>query len=1096
MDLRDILVRPGSQLLDQQDTTVLHRYPSGEVLIRTSEATSEKPVDQGVRLSPDLAANLEGARAGFAALDAASTDVILAYVEMVGPIARAWLTRLQELGVTPLRFQPANAYLCRASVADLKRTAQEPFVLRVTPLTPDLKPRPRIGEPAAVWIVAHGAGDPSGDVVSAIRALPGVEIEAGLPVEDVNHFLHVPARVTPAGADAARKLPSVLAIEVRKAPEAEDELANLIVAGQYDGNGKPVGSYLRWLEDKGLSGLGVAIGIVDAGVDTSHVAFSGRIKDLADGARDWHGTFVAGHAAGAYLDEKDSRGFIYGVGVAPRAEIIVQNNQKGAAELCRETVRATGPGGARGAVQNNSWGTGLSSDPEAMNYGALEASYDSLVRNADPESGAPRPLVICFSSGNSGNQGLTRPKAAKNIIVTGNSENWRPDAGNEDADDIGEVYTGPHGSSWGNCGDGRIRPDVVAPGEWTASANFDSHPGEKEYISPKLTWGGGSSAASPKTAGACALLIQWWRRHGCEPSPALVRALIVNGAEPMGFRQPIPNRYEGWGRLNLASILDDRVSRVHEDQTVLLREFGEKKEWLVRVADPRRPVKITLSWTDPPGAVGSGDSPANSAIVNSLVLRAFVGSLAYRGNNFQNGWSVSPEVPGAQAEGADNLQNIFLPAGAVDGAFRVVVEARNITANCRDPRSVDPQQDFALVITNACLDEARAPADVFLGVDAGASGEPAGDGGDHWQPGEGNDDHAELGGGPPAASTPMGAPTTQRDEDAWWDAGDSFARKEATRSAEAARSAATSDAGGVPAVSRRLAEAAATGVNLVTGGAEGRVAMAAAIVGESGEGSPLVQLAGGVAGGDVRAVVTQNVVAPLSLALRRLTASFPLMGSRRRSAVLVVGRGTRVTSADLIALRRIALLGQLHLIADDAGVLQFLAQRLDKRRGVSFRLAGDADGIPALVRDTLAEASGGRRLLTEQGEAAADTGWVAATHRFDIVPADRRFTVSVSHTPGAAPRVRVRRPRRAAFDSLEPEDVGAPDGAAFFTAQGDFGGAEISVHRRDTLVTIAISAAEAALWEGPWEIENRRAGARRRPAQDRAERRRARVGLG
>src|SRR6185369_11728143 len=99
------------------------------------------------------------------------------------------------------------------------------------------------------------------------------------------------------------------------------------------------------------------------------------------------------------------------------------------------------------AIQNNSWGKETRSP---MDYGSDEALYDALVRNADPQGSSARPLTVCFSSGNSGALGLTRPKAAKNVIVTGNSENYRPDVGHDESDDIREVYSGAHGSSFGN----------------------------------------------------------------------------------------------------------------------------------------------------------------------------------------------------------------------------------------------------------------------------------------------------------------------------------------------------------------------------------------------------------------------------------------------------------------------------------------------------------------------------------------------------------------------------------------------------------------------------------------------------------------------
>ena len=242
MPSRDVLVRPGSELLGEPGTTVLHTYPSGEALVRTTALTEERSAEQGVRLSPELAANLDVARATFGAMPDDDATVILAYLELAGPVARAWLRRIEELGVTSLRFQPVNTYLCRGSVASLKKAAAEAFVLRVTPLTPELKPTVHLPaaltEPAQVWIVAQAEEAARDAVLNEVGALPGVTLDPNAPPEMVDHFLHIPARITPEGEATARGSSRVLAVEVRRAPEPEDEVANLILCGQVDGNGR------------------------------------------------------------------------------------------------------------------------------------------------------------------------------------------------------------------------------------------------------------------------------------------------------------------------------------------------------------------------------------------------------------------------------------------------------------------------------------------------------------------------------------------------------------------------------------------------------------------------------------------------------------------------------------------------------------------------------------------------------------------------------------------------------------------------------------------------------------------------------------------
>ncbi len=556
--------------------------------------------------------------------------------------------------------------------------------------------------------------DAGEDIRTRLSSLPGVSIASDAAIEQVGYYLRLPARVSSEGRDHLLAVQEVIALEPIEEVELEGETANLIIAGHADESDLTSGSYLDWLKRYNLSGSGTTIGIVDTGVDTEHEAFANRISDQAHGRKGWHGTFVAGCAAGDYRQELDPNGKIGGLGVAPQANIISISNSGVTASpstKCAETVNKKGPNGVEGYIQNNSWGAGTANP---MNYTSLEASYDKLVRNADSSGTTPKPLIICFSSGNRGNKGLTRPKSAKNVIVTGNSESLQ-DIGGAFSDNKDDVYFDEswQPSSVGNCGDQRVRPHVVAPGEWTLAANYGMKPGSIEYFSPKLTWCGGSSAASPKTAGACALLVDWWKQNNSDnlPSPAMVRALIVNGAAPMrkssrSYQNSTqnsfhPNIYSGWGRLNLKGTIEDEVRRFYLDQSTILSDRGEKWEMDFVADDPTQAVKITLTWTDPPGSIYSGDSLDNPAIVNRILLKAESNGQNYLGNNFDRGWSVAGQYQDRRLSGIDNTQNIFFPPGSLPKSFTLSVEALEVTTNCFDFSPINPAQDFALVVHNA-----------------------------------------------------------------------------------------------------------------------------------------------------------------------------------------------------------------------------------------------------------------------------------------------------------------------------------------------------------------------------------------------------------
>lgn len=1073
MAQRIVIVPQDSPILQHTSTQVIHIYANGDRLVATeavlpeSGASSEQPVERGLRLAQGNDADLDQARERLAALQLlpeseatpsllnGATPSLLAYVEFVGSIDPQWLTELIDRQIEPLRYHPEQTYLCQGTPAAFQAVATLPFVLHVTPLTAALKPGLVVPESGTeqVWIVVHGVAAQAQTLVAALNTLPGVVVDPAQRVEAIDFYLRLRAEITSEGRDHLLEAPRVLALEPYAEPTPEDEMAGLILAGQYDLHNLPTGSYLHWLEDYGLNGKGVTIGIVDTGVDVTHAAFQGRIKDLTGGRKSWHGTFVAGHAAGCYLQEKDRSNLIYGLGTAPAAELLIQDNATvttAPGGVCQETVMETGPSGQRGTIQNNSWGAGTK---QPMDYSSLEAAYDRLVRNATPDGPTPRPLTICFSSGNSGASGLTRPKAAKNIIVTGNSENYRPDAGGVESDSINEVFSGTNASSYGNCGDERVRPDIVAPGEWTASANFSARPGDKEYISPQLTWGGGSSGASPKTAGACALLTQWWRRHnhGRDPSPALLRALIVNGAVDTQFRGAIPNKYQGWGRLNLENILTDAVQRVYVDQSLLLTMRGEQQEWRLRVSDPTRPVKITLAWTDPPGAIGSGTA-TTPAIVNRLALQVEVGGTIYYGNNFANGWSVAGSLPTPTRAGTDNLQNVYLPAGVVTTTMRVTVTALQLTTDCFSGKPFPPQQDFALVVHNGTPDERVTPADVFVGVDQAAQGQPKEhQPADFWDTNTGAGDAEEL------------------DVNWWWEHDQTTAKQPESStaddwwiSAENARRNGTAhwlnpesertNSDTPPLTDQRFVQALQTGSDLLTAHPAHRVILPPA---------PTMTEAG-----------TQPATPPrIDQHLREILATLRTQWQqpernkpgakvmRRRVAVLVVGAGTRITPQDLEALRWLAFQGQLYLISDHAPILAFLAQRIHRQSNSFYRLAPDADSLAALVRDTMAEAGGAQQVELQSMQQAGATALMSA-HRFSITSLDTRVMISIAHVGMPAPEIKLRLPGQTPFA---------------ITASTARNGMQLIQRKELTQITFTApdQPEQTGAWAGLWEMQLR-----------------------
>lgn len=679
------------------------------------------------------------------------------FVQFIGPVKLEWLEDLRAANLVPLSYYHDFTYLVHGKADDLDKVAKKPFVRTTMPYGKGLKldeesrqlEEEGDGE-EEFWILVFSAGGKVDETIDVIKS-KGAEI---VGERQASGFLEkVRAKVPLSAMSEITSLPNVYRIEKYHPPVDEDEVADQIVAGNYNALGQvlpPVPGthpYLDWLNNAGVDGTNVTIGIVEASnrIDETHPAFTGRITTLTARSMGYHPTMVAGQAAASYLAEVDANGFIYCLGIAPEANLLNQYIGDGTDnQNCRTTVTNAGPNGENGTIQNNSWGAGIHNP---MNYQYREAEFDRFVRDSDIASPGNTPLLICFSSGNSGNIGLTRPKGAKNIITTGNFENYRPanlfGCGENDADNINERYvrtcadsvTGA--SSIGNCGDGRVKPDVVAPGQWTASANFgvtamphdDTNPYWKRYVSHEIVYGGGTSAASPKTAGAAALIIQWWRqRHTVDtieytPSPALVKAMLINGAVDTGEGGQIPNEEQGWGRINLNNVFNPEMPAIYVDQNILLQPGSADIEFDLEPIDTTQPMRITLGWTDVPGADPSGTA-GNPALVNALGLEVTQGTNTWFGNNFAGGWSQTGGVQDAiqtanPGDIVNNVQNIFIQNPT--GVYHTRISPESIVGDCLDPSTpydipADFRQDFALVIQNAQLTTTE-PLDVMLCID-------------------------------------------------------------------------------------------------------------------------------------------------------------------------------------------------------------------------------------------------------------------------------------------------------------------------------------------------------------------------------------------
>jgi hypothetical protein len=179
----------------------------------------------------------------------------------------------------------------------------------------------------------------------------------------------------------------------------------------------------------------------------------------------------------------------------------------------------------------------------------------------------------------------------------------------------------PAFSSRGPTRDGRLKPDLVAPGtQMAGTLGITSTYPRNGY---GTTYG--TSMSTGIAAGAVSLLNEWYRVScgaGASPSPELTRALLVHGADdvvdPALWAAGGPDYASGFGRLRVKDAVD--LAQHH----VVGSLPNASAVYTTTVTIPRtRPLKVTLAWSDP--AWNPAFAPGAHGILNNdldLVLVA------------------------------------------------------------------------------------------------------------------------------------------------------------------------------------------------------------------------------------------------------------------------------------------------------------------------------------------------------------------------------------------------------------------------------------------------------------------------------------------
>lgn len=666
------------------------------------------------------------------------------------PVA-SWLNDLDARGLLILEALPPAAYIVhgnRETLEALTRTVR--YVRGVFPLAPDIKK-----------VLFDTARSPSPFTTISIQAVVAAEHDSIRPYLDSVSQKPVSARrdgsrityeasVSDIDIEVLASFETVYSLSplLDMAPSSERQ-AMLVLKPAVGAQGQltlpsSCENYGAVLSSPpfGISNFdNTKIGILDSGFDFGTLTFPAGspphpdfddplgpnptvLKLLPNGAfgsdvsdKYTHGTVVTSVISGWVpfaSRAKDSQNYRYSHGLAPTAKTVMykiyecgfgnaltdglDSLQLEGVNVINYSLNALGPGGCA--------------------YTAEAAQMDERTRLDN--------WLFTVSAGNTTEGGgcvnVRTPGTAKNALTLGATDNFTLTWPNSTSAPRGAFcdwnWTPPEAdarnipsfSAQGRS-DSVVKPDLVAPGlrvtgpvsrqvERCPQAGVGVFCNENLEVDAGITYGvsAGTSFAAPAAAGAAAIVRKWYANlSGSNPSPALTKAMLINGARDLGANPAlgilaahvlvphptipdalalgdaignIPDRYQGWGMLNLTRLLGLPSNYFFLEQGGGLIPGGPTWQKYLYIVDGSRATRATAVWTDLSSSGG-----ASYQVVNDLNLLVCGGApqKCWQGNHLSGGQSLARPPAPIFRDSVNNVEQVILAPGTLPTGASVIL---------------------------------------------------------------------------------------------------------------------------------------------------------------------------------------------------------------------------------------------------------------------------------------------------------------------------------------------------------------------------------------------------------------------------------------